>query len=269
MGKYLNYSSIPSILKEQQEVVHIVDSYIKTVTSGESIVNAFSKTPEDIDSFLRDFAVLNIFSNIRNGYQDSIFIIRGLMDNKPYYLSPSLAHAHRFAQDCLIDLAYIVRDIKNRRGHEHLRYLKFMVDTDAKEKGRNDLSDEKYNRFFPTHLDLKPRSNSQWSPVGRPDRIGQGLKFYKLEPCNLSDHRHDLHKYLSSDAHGNTAAFGTLISSDEENLPRLESYIALCFGSLENIMSQSLDCYIRLYLGRVNDFNEISRKTGYKSRYLN
>ena len=103
-------------LKLQQETVSIIDEYIQ------SILLDFNYSTNH--SIYADFVMQHIFLNIRNSYQDGIFISQGLIKNAPYYVSTSLSHALRSAQEFLVDLAYIVRDIKNRSGYEYLRYLK-------------------------------------------------------------------------------------------------------------------------------------------------
>ena len=78
--------------------------------------------------------MVHIFVNIRNSYQDGVFISQGLINSTRYYVSTSLSHAQRTAQEFLIDLAYIMSDLEHKSGYEYLRYLKFIVDKEEKNK---------------------------------------------------------------------------------------------------------------------------------------
>ena len=93
--KRLTEAEISQFLKEQQEVVDIVDDYIQPILLDTD------------NSYYIDFAMQHIFVNIRNSYQDGIVLSHQFMKNDPYYVSTALAHAQRMAQEFLIDLAYI------------------------------------------------------------------------------------------------------------------------------------------------------------------
>lgn len=166
----------------------------------------------------------HIFVNIRNSYQDGIFISQGLMNSSQYYISTALSHANRIAQELLIDLAYIMSDRKNKSGHEYLRYLKYITDKEikvSKELGEKTFNENQYNAMFPPKLDLKSKSGSQWSDTHPKDKIEQGLKLYKIEPPQFADFRFGFHSNLSATAHGNDHTIYTFMQTPEENLPKL------------------------------------------------
>ena len=148
----LSETEILEILQQQQAVVGVVDKYIQSVQLSSTIPN-----------FYADFVMRHLFVNIRNSYQDGIFISQGLINNAPYYISATLSHALRSVQESLIDLAYIMSDLKHRQGHEYLRYLKFIVDKEAKLSGKNFFTKDRYNEIFPPELDLPLNTGSQWS----------------------------------------------------------------------------------------------------------
>ena len=107
--------------------------------------------------------MLYLFANIRNSYQDGIFISQRLVNTRPYYKSASLYHALRIAQECLIDLAYIMSDYLRYRGNEYLRYLKYIIDKETVEYSKLQMDQDKYDEIFPSNLDIEPKSSSQWS----------------------------------------------------------------------------------------------------------
>ena len=82
MAKTLSYPVIVGILKQQQETVGIIDEYIQRILSDSNIKS----------NYHADLVMQHIFVNIRNSYQDSIFISQGLINNHPYYLSTALYH---------------------------------------------------------------------------------------------------------------------------------------------------------------------------------
>ena len=122
--KILSHIEIPKVLKQQQETVYTVDKYIQRMSLP------MRNIPKS--KFYANFVMQHIFVNIRNSYQDGIFISQGLINSAQYYISTALSHTNRTAQEFLIDLAYIVSDCKRRRGNEYLRYLKFIVDKEIK-----------------------------------------------------------------------------------------------------------------------------------------
>ena len=152
MATKLSLETISDILQQQQQIVGVVDEYIQSVQLRSTIPN-----------FYADFAMRHLFVNIRNSYQDGIFLSQGLINNTPYYVSSTLSHALRSAQESLIDLAYIMADFKRRRGNEYLRYLKFIIDKEAKLSGKKFLTDDRYNEIFSPELGLPLNAGSQWS----------------------------------------------------------------------------------------------------------
>ena len=187
MATPLTLERISEILQQQQAVVGCVDKYIQSVA-----LNSYA-----------DFVMRHLFVNIRNSYQDGIFLSQGLINNTPYYVSGTLSHALRSAQESLIDLVYIMADFKRRRGNEYLRYLKFIIDKEAKLLGKNFLTKDRYNEIFPSELGLPLNTGSQWSDTDPKEKMEQGLKLYQIERPDFVDFRFDFHKMLSSIAHGN------------------------------------------------------------------
>lgn len=110
---FFTHTDISQILKKQQETIGVIDQYIQPIILT---LNDLANS-----NCLDDFVMQHIFLNIRNSYQDGIFLSERLLENNPYYISTGLSHAQRAAQEFLIDLAYIMRDIKNKKGDEYLR----------------------------------------------------------------------------------------------------------------------------------------------------
>ena len=240
---------IQEILQQQQETVGIIDEYIqRTPLSTENTTQS---------KVCANFAMQHIFVNVRNSYQDGIFLSQGLIKNSPYYISTALAHAQRTAQEFLIDLAYIMSDLKHRRGNEYRRYLKFIVDKETEKLGKSSLSEDKYNEMFPPNLNLKPKSPFQWSHTIPTDKIEKGLKLYKIERPDFADWRFDFHKMLSFTAHGNENTIHMLAQTPEENLPKLEADFRVSIPHFDTVLVSALKCYIKLYLGRNNDCEKI------------
>ena len=127
----LTPEQISGFLNEQQEVIHTIDKYIQSIQSE------FRKSP--VRDHYADYVMHHIFANIRNSYQDGIFISQGLLNTIPYYISTSLYHALRTAQEFLIDLAYIMSDYIRDKGNEYLRYLKFIIDKETKILGKETI----------------------------------------------------------------------------------------------------------------------------------
>ena len=171
-----------------------------------------------------------------------------------------MSHALRSAQEFLIDLAYITRDIKNKKGNECLRYLKFMLTVESEERKRlgsdNTSIENLIKKICPPDLKL-PKRSSQWTDTSRRDKIEKGLKFYKIEPPNLIEFRSKFHSALSSAAHGNRNTIYTLTRTAEENFPKLEADLKLSIGSFEVALRSALKCYVQLYLGRNKDYRDI------------
>ena len=250
MAKTLSYPMIVGILKQQQEIVGVIDKYIQPILLDLNM----PANPK----ICADFVMAHIFVNIRNSYQDSISISQTLIKNQPYYISTGLSHAQRTAQEFLIDLAYIVRDKKNKSGCEYLRYFKFIVDKEKEESGKSNFSEDQYNKIFPPKLNLKRKSKTEWSHTSRKGKIEKGLKFYKIEPDHFADFRFKMHAGMSSTAHGNANTIYTLIRTPEENLTKLTADLKLSIGHFENVLKSALECYIKLYLGRNKDYREIA-----------
>ena len=110
MAKTFSLTEISDYLEQQQEIVYMLDKYsIPTLLDSDKIPNI-----NDFSNYLADSVMYHIFTNIRNIYQDSIFISQGLIEAKPYYISTSLFYALREADEFLTDIAYIVNDKKNK-----------------------------------------------------------------------------------------------------------------------------------------------------------
>ena len=67
---------ISGFLKEQQKVIHIIDKYIQSIQSD------YKKSP--VRDRYADFVMHHIFANIRNNYQDGIFISQGLYCHRKF-----------------------------------------------------------------------------------------------------------------------------------------------------------------------------------------
>ena len=150
-------------------------------------------------------------------------------------------------------------DYKRKSGHEYLRYLKFVIDKEikvAKELGENTITEDQYNEMFPSELNLKRKSKTEWSHTSRKEKIKGALKLYKIEPPHFADFRFRFHSALSSTAHGNDSTC-TLIRTPEENLPKLESDLTASIAHFQVVLLSALKCYIKLYLGRNKDYREI------------
>ena len=246
MATIFSHTEIPKILQQQQETVGIVDKYIQSVQLSSTIPN-----------FYADYVMRHLFVNIRNSYQDGIFLSQGLINNTPYYVSAALSHAQRTAQESLIDLAYIMSNLKHMQGHEYLRYLKFIVDKHAKLSGKNSFTKDRYNEIFPPNLNLKPKSSTQWSHIHPKDKIEKGLKLYKIERPDFADFRYEFHSDLSSTAHGNDNTIHILMQTPEENRPKLEADFQLSIPYFDAALESGLKCYVKFYLGRNKDYEEI------------
>lgn len=243
-----SYTEIAEILNEQQETVRIIDEYIQPILL-------------DLDpNNYADFVMAHIFVNVRNSYQDGIVLSQELMKNSPYYISSALAHAERIAQEFLIDLAYIMTDIKNKNGNEYLLYLKYMLTTES-EKNKwlgldNTSTDNLLNSIFPSDLEL-PKRRGQWTDTSRREKIEQGLKKYNIEPDHFADFRFDFHLDLSSAAHGNSNTIYTFIRTREKNLSQLEADFTVSIAHFDATLESALECYVKLYLGRNKDYRDI------------
>ena len=250
--KTRSYTEISEMLKQQQEHICIIDKYLHPILSDLNIST-------DPKSYAR-FAMAHIFANIRNSYQDGISISQALIKSQPYYISTALPHALRTAQESLIDLAYIMSDLKNKQGNEYLRYLKFILTIENEELKRlgldNTSAENLLKNNFPPDLEL-PKRTGQWTDTSRKEKIKKGLKLYKIEPPQLSDFRFDFHSNLSSAAHGNSNTIYTLIQTPEENRPKLEADLTLSVAHFEATLGSALKCYVRLYLGRSKNYAEI------------
>ena len=245
----LSPEQISGFLNEQQEVIHIIDKYIQSIQSD------YKKSP--VRDRYADFVMHHIFANIRNSYQDGIFISQGLLNTTPYYISTSLYHALRTAQEFLIDLAYIMSDYIRYKGHEYLRYLKFIIDKETKILGKKQLAEDEYNKIFPDNLKLDPKSQSQWSHTSAKGKIKKGLKLYNIESPDFAEFRIKYHGNLSSGAHGNENTFYTLIQTPEENLSKMIADLSISIAHFETTLKSALECYFRLYLNRNKDYEEI------------
>lgn len=251
--KWLTEAEISQFLKEQQEVVGIVDDYIRPILLDTD------------NSYYIDFAMQHIFVNIRNSYQDGIVLSQKLMKNDPYYVSTALAHAQRMAQDFLIDLAYIMSDFKHKSGNEYLRYLKYILTVDSEENKRLGLDNTSVENLlkknFPPDLKL-PKRGTQWTKTSRDVKKERGLKLYKIESPDFADFRVEYHKGLSSTAHGNENTTYTLTRTPEENLRKLRADLTMSIGYFDGVLESALKCYVQLYLGRNNDYREIADRCG-------
>ena len=245
----LTPTEITQFLNEQQETVGVVDKYIRCIP-----LTTENTTQSE---FCANYAMKRIFVNIRNSYQDGIFISQGLINNSQYYISTALAHAQRTAQEFLIDLAYVMSDLKHRQGNEYRRYMKFIVDKEREESGKSSLSTDNYNGMFPPHLNLEPKSRFQWSHTIPTDKINQGLKLYKIERPDFADWRFDFHRMLSFTAHGNENTIHMFERTPEENRPKQTADLTLSIAHFDTVLVSALNCYIKFYLGRNNDCRKI------------
>lgn len=254
---FVHHTDIAQILNEQQDMVYIIDQHIKPILLDHN-------ENRDNPNFYPDFVMHHLFVNIRNSYQDGIFVGQGLMSTPPYYISTALAHARRSMQDFLIDLAYIMSDIRHTRGNEYLRYLKYMFTTESEEKKRlgldNTSTENLSKKIFPPDLEL-PKRKSQWTDTSRKDKIQKGLKKYKIElfdnPKSYPSHRLEFHSNLSSTAHGNDNTIYTLLRTKEENLPKLEADLTISAFSFDIDLKSALKCYFIYYLGQNNLYRKI------------
>ena len=254
MATMLTLAQIPQFLKEQQETVEIIDEYIHPI-----LLDLDISTNPNHPNHYADFVMAHIFVNIRNSYQDGIFISQGLINNTPYYISTTLAHALRSAQESLIDLAYIMSDQKNKKGNEYLRYLKFIIDRESELGGKKPVCKDRYNEMFPPELDLKRKSKTEWSYTSRKDKIEKGLKFYKIERPDFADFRFEFHSDLSSTSHGNVNTIYTFMRTAKENLPKLEADLTISIAHFDTTLASALKCYVSLYLGRNKDYRELAK----------
>ena len=243
MATKLTLETISDVLQQQQQIVGVVDKYIQSV-----VLNSYA-----------DFVMRHLFVNIRNSYQDGIFLSQGLINQTPYYPSGTLSHALRSAQESLIDLAYIMADFKRRRGDEYLRYLKFIIDKEAKLLGKNFLTKDRYNEIFPPELGLPLNTGSQWSDTDPKEKIKKGLKLYKIECPDFADFRFGFHKILSSIAHGNNNTIDVLAQHPEENLCALIAGFRVSIPHFDITLKSALKCYVQLYLVRNKDYKEMDK----------
>ena len=249
---FFSHTDISQIFKEQQETIGMIDQYIQPIIL----------TPNDFanSDCIDDFVMQHIFVNIRNSYQDGVLISQKLVENNPYYISTSLSHALRSAQEFLIDLAYIMSDRKHNKGNEYLRYFKFMLTMEREKNERlgldNTSVEKPLKNIFPPDLKL-PKRGGQWTDTNRRDKIEKGLKFYNIEPDHFADYRFDFHSFSSSAAHGNDNTIYTFTRTPEENLPKLEADLSISILQFEKTLESALKCYIHLYLGRNNDCKNI------------
>lgn len=253
---FLHHTDIDQILNEQQEMVYIIDQYIKPILLDHQRGSG--------SNIYRDFVMHHLFVNIRNSYQDGIHISQGLINTQPYYISTALAHARRSIQDFLIDLAYIMSDIKHARGNEYLRYLKYMLTMEGEENKRlgrdNTANADLIKKIIPPDLE-SPKRKTQWTDTSRKDKIQKGLKKYKIElfdnPKSYPNHRLEFHSHFSSTAHGNNNTIYTLLRTNKENFPKLEADLTISIFSFDIDLESALKCYIKLYLGQNTLYKEI------------
>ena len=262
MATTLTLEKIQGTFNLQQKTVSIIDEYIQSILSD---TNYSTNHNSYADSVMQ-----HIFLNIRNSYQDGVFISQGLINNAPYYVSTSLSHALRSAQEFLVDLAYIMSDLKNKKGNEYLRYLKFILTIENEELQRlgldNTSTENQLKKIFPPDLDL-PKRSGQWTDTSRKDKIKEGLKVYKIEFPHFADFRSEFHSRLSSTAHGNKNTIYTFLRTPEENRLKLEIDLTLSAGQFDITLLSALECYIKLYLGQNKDYREII-KSIFPCQYL-
>ena len=253
---FFHHTEITRILNEQQETIHIIDEHIKPILldfEGKSNPNSYC-----------DFVMHHLFVNVRNSYQDGIAISQGLMSNPTFYISTALAYAQRSIQDFLIDLAYIMSDIKHTRGNEYLCYLKYMLTMQGEENKRMDQDNTSVEnlikKIFPPDLE-SPKRRSQWTDTSRKDKIEKGLKLYKIElfdnPKSYSNRRLESHSDLSSTAHGNENTIYTLTRTKEKNLRKMEADLTISIFRFDIDLESALRCYVKFYLGRNALYKEI------------
>ena len=253
----IHHTEIAQYLNEQQEMVYIIDQHIRPILLD------FEKNSEN-PNYRSDFVMHHLFVNIRNSYQDGIHLSQGLISKPPYYISTALAHARRSMQEFLIDLAYIMSDIKHKKGSEYLLYLKYMLTKsmeDNEKYGRDNASTESFiKKHIPHDLEL-PKRKSQWTDTSRKDKIKQGLKKYKIESFdNLGsypNHRLMFYSELSSTAHGNENTIYTLTRTNKKNLRKLEADFTISLFSFDIDLESALKCYFIYYLGQNNLYRKI------------
>jgi len=248
MSKICSVTDISDLLELQQETVDTVDKYTQPILS-----NIKSK-----QTYHADYVMHHIFTNIRNTYQDSIFLSQGLIKSKPYYISTSLYYAQRESNDFLTDLAYIMRDRKNRIGDEHIRYLLFILQQQKKQyenvglKTQANKIKNSYDHLLSENTHLEPKG-SFWSTIKPEDKKKQGLAFYKIETPDFTDHLHSIRHDLSSAAHGNRLTIYTFTRTPEENTLQLEAELTYSVALFDAVMRSAIKCYFRLYLNKPND----------------
>ena len=258
MAKIYSLTEITEFLECQQENVAIVDKYTQPILSKFK-----NKIPINDRNRLADFVMQHIFTNVRNIYQDSIFISQGLLQAKPYYISTSLSYTQREAQDFLIDLAYIMSDKKHNQGDEYLHYLLFIIDQERKEHenlGLKTLAKEAkklYDNLLSNNTHITPRKGSFWSDISPKERMKKGLELYRIEPPHFTGYRHSIRHNLSSTAHGNNNTIFTFTDTDQENIQRLETTLAHSVPFFEVVMRSAIKCYFLLYLNKQKEFDEI------------
>lgn len=253
MPRIYSVIEISDFLEQQQETVHTVDKYTQPIISNFHEHQNLNNNP----NYCADFVMHHIFTNIRNIYQDSIFISQGLIKAKPYYISTSLYFAQRESQDFLIDLAYIIRDRKNKQGDEYLHYLTFIL---HREIGLETIAQESkdfYDRFLSNITHQKPNNRNFWSTIDNKNKIKEGLEFYKIELPILTDYRGSIRRNLSSAAHGNRVSFFTLTRTHEENVSSLEIELTASVSFFHLVMRSAIECYFRLYLNKQKEYKEI------------
>ena len=196
---------------------------------------------------------------IHNFRTVALFIQPFFGEGIAYYVSATLSHALRSAQESLIDLAYIMSDLKHKLGYEYLRYLKFIIDKESELGGEKSVRKDRYNEMFPPELDLKRKSKTEWSYTSRKDKIEKGLKLYKIELPHFADFRFESHKNLSSTSHGNKNTIYTFMRTPEENRPKLEADLTISIAHFDTTLESALKCYVSLYLGRNKDYRELAK----------
>ncbi len=259
MAKTYSLTEVSDYLEQQQEIVYILDKYTQPILSTFD-----NQNHDNIPNYFADFVMHHIFTNIRNIYQDSIFISQGLLTAEPYYNSTSLSYTLREADEFLIDLAYIVNDKASKQGDEYLRYFIFTLHQEIEvleQMGFHtnvQTTKEIYDNLLSVYPHLKPTNSGKWSNTTRKDKINQGLGLYITTP-NLTDHIYNIRQLLSSEAHGNTHTFYSFTSKPEDNIRKLKSHLSYSVSSFQAVIYTTIKYYFDFYLNKPTIYSDLAK----------
>lgn len=238
--KTLSFTDISRFLNKQQEKVYDIDKAYP-IRKGD-ILLALKKENSSNEHIERE-VINHIFSNIRHSHQDAIILCEGLL-SKPHYTSSTLGYITRESTEALIDLGYIITDLKEGPGEEYLRFAKFIYDTinNCYEENNFKLSKDRYNNLFPPHLTTQKR-NTQWTNVAREQKIEKGLELLKVIAPALKDAILKLFKITSAVTHGNLNNNRLSTQTSESLEPLKMKQISSAITYSEGILNSGLKCY--------------------------